>query len=167
MRRILIRAAGLAALPVLCATTLDAQTATASMTVNATVSKNCTITTSVVNFGGYDPVAANATTPLDGTGTLTVACTKGAAAKVGLNAGSNAQGALRRMAQSATAYLNYEIYKDAAHTVVWGNTTTDSLDIPAAPNKNPRNFTAYGRVASGQDATVGNYTDTVVATVNF
>jgi spore coat protein U-like protein len=166
MRRILIVAAGIAALPILYAT-LDAQSATASMTVSASVSKNCTITTSPVNFGGYDPVAANATTPLDGTGTLTVACTKGAVAKIGLNAGSNAQGTTRRMSQSASAFLTYEIYSDAAHTVVWGNGTTDSLDIPAAPNKNPRNYTAYGRVASAQDATVGAYTDTVVATVNF
>jgi spore coat protein U domain-containing protein, fimbrial subunit CupE1/2/3/6 len=166
MRRILILVAGLAALPILHAT-LDAQSATASMTVSATVAKNCTITTTPVNFGAYDPVAANATTPLNGTGTLTVACTKGTVAKVGLNAGANAQGALRRMSQSATAYLNYEIYSDAAHTIIWGNTASDGVDIPAAPSKVPRNFTAYGQVASAQDATVGSYTDTVVATVNF
>jgi spore coat protein U-like protein len=42
-----------------------------------------------------------------------------------------------------------------------------ALDIPAAPNRNPRNFTAYGRVTAAQDATVGSYSDTVVATVNF
>jgi spore coat protein U-like protein len=41
------------------------------------------------------------------------------------------------------------------------------LDIPAAPNRNPRDFPVYGRVAAAQDATVGTYTDTVVATVNF
>ena len=39
--------------------------------------------------------------------------------------------------------------------------------MPGRHRKNPRNFTAYGRVASAQDATVGTYTDTVVATVNF
>ena len=167
MRRLLTVLTGLAALAALWPSTLDAQSATASMTVSATVAKNCTLTTSPVNFGAYDPVAANATAPLDCTGTLTVTCTKGAAAKIGLNAGSNAQGATRRMSQSATAYLTYEIYTDAAHTVIWGNTATDSLDIPAAPNRNPRNFTAYGRVPSAQDAAVGSYTDTVVATVNF
>jgi spore coat protein U-like protein len=167
MRRFLTALAGVAALAALSYATLHAQSATASMTVSATVSKNCTITTAPVNFGGYDPVAANATTPLDGTGTVTVTCTKGATAKIGLNAGGNAQGAQRRMSQSPTAFLNYEVYTDAAHTIVWGNTATDSLDIPAAPSKNPRNFSAYGRVASAQDATVGSYTDTLVATVNF
>lgn len=166
MRRILMVIAGLAAVPLLFAT-LQAQSSTASMTVTATVNKNCTITTSPVNFGAYDPVAANATTPLDGTGIVTVACTKGAVAKIGLNAGANAQGAARRMTQSAAAFLNYEIYSDSAHTVVWGNTASDSVDVTAAPNKNPRPFTAYGRVVAAQDATVGAYTDTVVATVNF
>ena len=164
MRRILIIAAGLAALPILYAT-LDAQSATASMTVTATVIKNCTITTSPVNFGAYDPVAANATPPLDGTGTVTVACTKGAVAKVGLNAGSNAQGTTRRMSVGDGVPHLRNLHGCGAHRL--GQHRQHGLDIPAAPNKNPRNFTAYGRVASAQDATVGAYTDTVVATVNF
>jgi spore coat protein U-like protein len=112
-------------------------------------------------------VTAHATAPLDATGTVTVTCTKGAVAKVGLGAGSNAQGTTRRMAQGAAAFLTYELYKDSAHATVWGDTASTGLDIPAAPNRNPRDFPVYGRVAGGQDATVGNYTDTVVATVNF
>ena len=88
------------------------ESATASLTVSANVSKNCTITTAPVTFGAYDSVTANATAPLDGIGTVTVTCTKGAAAKVGLNAGSNAQGTTRRMAGAAAEYLTYELYKD-------------------------------------------------------
>jgi spore coat protein U-like protein len=168
MHRILIVVvAGVAALPALVHNTLEAQQASASLTVSASVSKNCTISTAPVNFGAYDPVAANATAPLDGTGTVTVTCTKGAAAKVGLSPGANAQGTTRRMSQGAAAYLTYELYKDTAHATVWGDSTDTALDIPAAPNRNPRTFSAYGRVPAAQDATVGNYTDTVVATVNF
>jgi spore coat protein U-like protein len=44
-----------------------AQTATANLSVTATVTKNCSITTTPVAFGSYDPVVTNATTPLDGT----------------------------------------------------------------------------------------------------
>ena len=69
-------------------------------TVSANVIKNCTISTAPLNFGAYDPVAANATTPLDGIGTITVTCTKGAVAKVGLNAGGNAQGTTRRISRA-------------------------------------------------------------------
>jgi spore coat protein U-like protein len=71
------------------------------------------------------------------------------------------------MVAGATEYLNYELYKDAAHATIWGDTASTALDVPAAPNRNPRNFSVYGRVAAAQDATVGNYADTVVATVNF
>lgn len=167
MRGIVIVLAGFAVVSVAGESRLSGQQASASLTVNATVSKNCTISTAPVNFGAYDPVAGNATASLDGIGTLTVTCTKGATAHVGLNGGGNVQGSTRRMRQSGTAYLTYEIYKDSGRTTVWGDGFSDNLDIGAAPNRNPRTFTAYGRVPSGQDATVGTYTDTVMATVNF
>jgi spore coat protein U-like protein len=167
MRRSLCVLAGVAAVSIALESPLSGQNAAASLTVSASVSKNCTITTSPVNFGAYDPVAANATAPLDGIGTIVVTCTKGAVAKAGLNPGSNAEGTTRRMSQGAAAYLSYELYKDTAHSAVWGDTTDTALDIPAAPNRNPRTFSVYGRVNPAQDATVGSYTDTVVATVNF
>jgi spore coat protein U-like protein len=167
MRRIVIALTCFAVLSFTAESTLLGQTQSTSLTVNAIVVKNCTITTAPVAFGNYDSVAANATAPLDGLGTVTVACTKGAPAKVGLGAGANAQGAARRMVAGATEYLSYELYKDAGHATIWGDTASTGLDVPAAPNRNPRNFSIYGRVAAAQDATVGNYADTVVATVNF
>jgi spore coat protein U-like protein len=167
MRRIVIVFAGFAAFAIAAESRLSAQTSSAQLTVTASVSKNCTITTAPVNFGAYDPVAANATAPLDGIGSVTVTCTKGAPAKVGLSVGSNAQGTTRRMTGGTAAYLNYELYQDTGRATVWGDTTDTALDVTAAPDKNPRTFTVYGRIVGAQDATVGNYTDTVVATVNF
>jgi spore coat protein U-like protein len=167
MSRILIVLAGFAVVSIAAEIRLSGQSSSASLAVSASVSKNCTITTAPVNFGAYDPVATNATAPLDSTGTVTITCTKGAVATVGLGVGGNAQGSTRRMSQGAAAYLNYELYKDGSHSTVWGDTVDTGLDIPAAPNRNPRAFPVYGRVAAAQDATVGNYTDTVVATVNF
>ena len=167
MRRILIILAGFAVVSIAVESRLSGQQASASLTVSATVTKNCTITTAPVAFGNYDSVAANATAPLDGLGTVTVTCTKGAAAKVGLNSGGNATGTTRRMAGGTAEYLTYELYKDTGRATIWGDTASTGLDIPAAPNRNPRSFSVYGRVAQAQDATVGAYTDTVVATVNF
>jgi spore coat protein U domain-containing protein, fimbrial subunit CupE1/2/3/6 len=169
MRRILIVLAGCAVVSIAAEHRLSGQgsASSASLTVTATVSKNCTISTAPVNFGAYDPIAANATAPLDGVGTVTVTCTKGAVAKVALSVGANAQGTTRRMSQGAAAYLTYELYKENSHSTVWGDTLDTALEIPAAPNRNPRDYTVYGRVAQAQDATVGSYTDTVLATVNF
>jgi len=147
--------------------TASAATATANLNVSATVTNNCTISTTPLTFGSYDPVVANASAHLDGTGTVTVACTKGAAATVGLGLGSNATGSVRRMADGGTNYLTYELYQDAGRTTVWGDSGTALLSPGAAPSKAPRNFTVYGRVAANQDVPAGNYSDTVVATVNF
>ncbi len=163
----LIVFAGFAIASVAAETRLSAQSATASLAVNASVAKNCTIPTAPVAFGNYDSVAANATAPLDGLGTVTVTCTKGAPAKVGLNVGGNAQCTTRRMGQGATDYLTYELYKDTSRATRWGNTADTALDIPAAPNQTPRNVPVYGRVPAAQVAAVGTYPDTVMATVNF
>jgi spore coat protein U-like protein len=169
MRRSVMLLASFVSISIAMDSRLSGQTnsSSSSLTVNATVSKNCTITTAPVAFGAYDPVGTNATTPRDAQGTITVTCTKGAEAHVGLGVGSNAQGTTRRMAQGAASYLAYELYKDSSHATVWGDTTDTGLPIPAAPNRAPRDFPVYGRVAAAQDVTVGTYTDTVVATVNF
>lgn len=148
-------------------TTASAATATANLAVSATVTNNCTISTAALAFGSYDPVVANASTALDGTGTVSIACTKGTSATIGLGLGSNASGSTRRMNDGSGNYLTYEMYQNAGRTTLWGNSGADLNSPAAAPSKAPRDFTVYGRVASNQDATAGSYTDTVVATVNF
>lgn len=145
----------------------NAATATANLGVSATVTNNCTISTVALAFGSYDPVVANASTNLDGTGTVVVACTKGSTATIGLGLGSNASGSTRRMGDGGTNYLTYELYQDTSRSTVWGNSGAALLSPVAAPSKAARNFTVYGRVTSNQDVPAGNYTDTVVATVNF
>ena len=144
-----------------------AATATANLGVSATVTNNCTVSTAALAFGSYDPVVAHASTDLDGSGTVIVACTKGAVATVGLGLGSNASGSTRRLTNGASEYLTYELYQDAGRTTVWGNAGAGLYSPGAAPSKTARNFTVYGRVPANQDVAVGSFTDTVVATVNF
>jgi spore coat protein U domain-containing protein, fimbrial subunit CupE1/2/3/6 len=148
------------------ATKAKAATATANLSVTATVTTNCTISTVALAFGSYDPVVANAAANLDGTGTVVVACTKGATATIGLGNGGNFSGGARRMS-NGTEFLTYEVYNEATRTTVWTNAVGGLLSTGAAPSKVARNFTVYGRVTSNQDVAAGNYTDTVVATVNF
>ena len=64
-----------------------AGSASANLNVTANVAANCTISTSPVAFGAYDPVVANASTDLTASGTVTVACTKGTAATIDLGNG--------------------------------------------------------------------------------
>jgi spore coat protein U-like protein len=161
-----IMAGGAALAAILFTPAAQAATATANLTVSATVTNNCTISTAALAFGSYDPVVANASTDLDGTGTVTIACTKGATTTISLGLGNNASGSTRRMKDAGTNYLTYEIYQDSGRSTLWG-TGGDVLTPAAAPSKAARNFTAYGRVTSNQDVPAGSYSDTVVATVNF
>jgi spore coat protein U-like protein len=147
--------------------TMFAATATASLSVTATVANNCSISTTALAFGSYDPVTTHASAPLDSTGTVVISCTKGAAATIGLNTGSNASGSTRRMANGGV-FLTYEMYKETAKTNIWGNAGVDLYDAGTAPSSAAQTFTVYGRVSAGQTGAVaGSYGDTVTATVNF
>lgn len=148
----------------------DLATAASSSTnlnVSASVANNCTISTAPLAFGSYDPIVANAAADLDASGTVTIACTKGAAVTIGLGLGANASGTTRRMTDGASNYLTYELYQDAGRATVWGDAAPDLLTPPPAPSKAGRPFTVYGRISAAQDVPAGAYSDTVIATVNF
>jgi spore coat protein U-like protein len=161
----LVAAAMIAAAPSV--SSVSAATATANLAVSATVANNCTVSTTALAFGTYDPVVANATADLDGSGRVTVACTRGTAPTIGVSTGSSASGSTRRLNNGAGSFLTYELYKDAGFSTVWTATGAGILSPTAAPSKAAREFTVYGRIAGNQDVPAGAYADTVVATVNF
>jgi len=149
----------------------DAATATSNLSVTATVAANCTISTAPVAFGAYDPVSANASTALNGAGSVSVTCTTGASANVTLGQGSNAGGGstdaapVRRLKDSGTDFLSYSLYSDSGRTTVWGNTVGTGVAHTGTGTLTALNV--YGTIAAGQSVPAGNYSDTVVATVTF
>jgi spore coat protein U-like protein len=145
----------------------DAATGTSTLTVQASVSQQCTIANATLNFGAYDPVTANAAADLDASTNISVACTKGSTGVwVGLGLGSNASGSVRRMGSGGN-FLNYELYTTAGRTTVWGNLVASGVAYAPVSSKTAANLTVYGRIPQAQDASVGSYTDSVVATINF
>jgi spore coat protein U-like protein len=139
---------------------------TANLNVSANVANKCSIATTPLAFGAYDPVADNLVIPLDRTGTVIIRCTKGATANIGLDLGDNPLAGTRRMTDG-TNLLTYQIYSDANHTQVWGNAAPAWFTAPPAPSAAARSFFVYGRVFAAQDVPSGNYADIVEATVNF
>ena len=160
-------AAGVAIAGPLAQSSMLAATATANVTVTATVANNCTIAGGALAFGSYDPLVTNATDAKDGSGTFAVACTKGAAGvTIDLGQGQN-WAAGRRMVAGGEA-VNYQLYSDSGRSTVWGSTSGGSaLTVSAPTSKAPVTYTVYGRITGGQDVAAGNYTDTILATVNF
>lgn len=151
----------------------SAATATSSFTVTASVVASCTISTTGITFGNYDPVVTNATTPVDSNGTVTVACTSGASTTIGMGQGSNPTGSstaaapLRQMASGATNRVRYDIYQDSTHATVWGDVGTAAAETYNSTSKTATTLNIYGRIPSGQDVVVGSYTDSVTATIQF
>lgn len=163
--------AGATALALGATTGVQALTQTSNLSVTASVSANCAISTAPVAFGAYDPTVVNASADLDGTGTVNVTCTSGASTTVTLGQGANADTGstdavpLRRMNDGATNYLAYFLYSEATRTTVWGNTAGTGLAHTGTGSQ--VGLTVYGRVTGGQNVPTGSYSDTVVATVTF
>jgi spore coat protein U-like protein len=163
LRRLL--AVALAGLSLAAAIPVGAGSASTTMLVSAIVISVCTISATPMSFGNYNPLSAS---PNDATATVTITCSQGTAATIGLDNGLNASGSTRRMTL-AGSFLTYEVYKDSGRTAIWGNSGSDLLDAGTAPSVLPRNFTAYGRITSGQSApaAVSVSVAPVTATVNF
>ncbi len=150
--------------------TAFAGTDTANLGVSAEVTANCTISTSPLAFGNYDPVDANAAAALNGTGTVTVTCTDGASAQIELDqganadAGSTAEAPLRRLTGGGE-FLSYSLFSDSGRTTVWA--TGAAVDVEHTGTGTAANLTVYGSIAAGQNVGAESYSDTVVATVTF
>lgn len=165
----LLAAAGLA----------SAASATQNLTVSASVANNCTIATTAVAFGSYDPIVANAAAGANlnnGAGKVTVTCTKkSSGVTLALGNGSNFAAGARRMTDG-TDMLAYELYQPPSAvpstactfpgTTVWNGTNT-LAPAAAAFDGTAKDFFVCGTIAKGQNVQVGSYADTVVATVNF
>jgi spore coat protein U-like protein len=141
---------------------LHALTATANLTVTATVITSCTVTGGSLAFGNYDPTLA---TNLDQNGSFIVACTKGTSPIVGLNNGANF--ATSRRMSNGTDFLEYEIYKETGRTNIWGNAGGAAVTLGPMTTNAPQTVTVFGRVTPAQNVGTGGYSDTVLITVTF
>lgn len=137
---------------------------------------DCSVSTSGVGFGDYDPLLA---TPDDSSANVAVTCTRVILVDpftinytLSLSRGSSGTYAPRRM-NAGSARLNYNLFRDAARAQVWGDGTNSTGTVAGTANfvwfqtSQTSNHTAYGRVPAQQNASPGSYTDTIVLTITF
>jgi len=152
--RWLVRAAFVAALSLIAPVGASAQ------------APSCTISVTSVAFGSYNVFTATAT---DSTGSVTYRCNSTAAnISVALSRGSSSTFSPRTMRKGAEI-LQYNLYRNAARTNIWGDGTGGTSIYTRANPPNNRNVVLriYGRVPAAQDVSAGSYTDTISATINF
>jgi len=168
----------IAALP-LAAGSAAAASESANIAVSASVSQKCSITANPIAFGAYDPVGVNATTALDASATVVVACSKGSSAlTIGMGDGTNGVSGQRSMKGAlASELLQYGLFLPSSAepaapctytgATAWTTTGGGLLALTTPTSKTARTYNVCGRIPAAQDAAVDAYTDTVVATINF
>ncbi|MCU0948481.1 MAG: spore coat U domain-containing protein [Porphyrobacter sp.] len=131
---------------------------------------SCSASTAGVSFGVYD---ANAPTPDDSVGTVTIDCTGLIALlgsiEVSASPGSSGHAAARTMRNGADQ-LSYNLFVDPARTVVFGNGAGGTQTITAPLNGLlifRQAVLIFGRVAARQRVRPGNYSDSIIITVTY
>ncbi|MDD2874950.1 MAG: spore coat U domain-containing protein [Azoarcus sp.] len=144
--------------------TAQAATDTVNMPVTITIQNACDVSTvapTTLNFGTAGPLTAN----VDSTSVITVTCTTGATYDIGLDGGGSTNVAARVMTRSSES-VGYQLYQEATHTTVWGNTVATDT-IASTGTGTAQTFTVYGRVPPQAAPTAGVYNDTVLVTVTY
>lgn len=144
-----------------------ASTSTGSLPISTLVTANCSVGSTSINFGSYDPVGANATAPIRSSTSFQIACTKGANVRITLNNGlngGNASPTTRAMSDGNSHYLSYELYSDAGYSVIW-NISNPVTYIPTSSVGLSK--TVYAQIPAGQNPYAGQYSDTVLITATF
>ncbi len=132
----------------------------------AEAAASCTISTTAVSFGAYSVFNATAT---DSTGTITFNCNAATGnISITLSKGASTTYSPRTMT-NGTDTLNYNLYRNAARSNIWGDGTAGTLTYTRAnpPNNTNVVLTIYARITALQDVSGGSYADTITAIVNF
>ena len=131
----------------------------------------CSVTAVALAFGNYNTFKA---TPTDTAGNVAVTCMGKAGERVVYSIALSAGGGafpVRRMIGASSFQLTYNIYTNAARTLVWGDGSSGTLQVndayTLAGPATTRNYPVYGRIFASQKAIVGSYTDAIVATLAF
>jgi spore coat protein U-like protein len=144
----------------------------ASLSVTASIDMSCSITTTALAFGDYEPGSTHATAPLNAEGGVSSTCTTGSSGVIkmgqGINfaADSNDATPLRRMVATgdATSFLNYSVFTDTGRTNEWENSTGVAYEGTGEAQA----LVVYGSLEAGQtSAVVGSYTDTITVAINY
>ncbi|MDR2061502.1 MAG: spore coat U domain-containing protein [Acinetobacter sp.] len=147
----------------------------ATFTANFVIPTLCQLnSTSNVDFGNINDIGTT-TRAYTALGAINTTCNPGLPYTIYLGDGSNRiAGGFRRMANSSSQYIPYQLYKDSNYSTVWdatGGTTNvgGSGGVSNTGTGNAQSTNVYGRIPQGTtiSSTPGNYSDSVVVTVTY
>lgn len=140
--------------------------ATANLSVTATVPPAVNVDTVPVNNISYDVLTGSNTSS-----TITLTASPGTTLTILIGQGQNPgtgssdSNPVRRMSDGQGNFLDYELTKDDSFNNDWGNTGPTGVTLTGTGSQ--QNVPFYLRISSGQNAKVGNYTDTLMVTTLY
>jgi spore coat protein U-like protein len=166
MRSLLKSATALAAV---CAAALigpaaHAGSAQSQLQVQLTILPSCTVSSAnPMDFGSVGSLtgAINAST------SILVNCTQGTQYWVAADGGGTQNIAARAMTGGMGAPVSYQLYQDAGHLQVWGNTGPAVDEVPGFGVGSATPVMVYGQVPPQTTPAPGSYSDYVNVTVNY
>jgi spore coat protein U-like protein len=129
----------------------------------ATIPARCVVNNATLDFGSAIKSLKSA---IDASTTVSITCSKNLPIRVRLGGGL-AWNAGRRRMTNGTAYIEYNLYKDAARSQFWGN-TANADDLSATGTGVAQTVPVYGRTYT-QSSTPkpGAYSDSIVISVDY
>lgn len=129
----------------------------------------CTVSTSGVSFGVYDVFSTGNN---EATGYINVSCNAiGVLVSYNILLSTGGGSFASRSMASGSHNFAYNLYTTSGYSIVWGDGTggtgTVSDSFPKGENSRDRDHAVYGRIPAGQNAYVGNYSDTITVTINY
>ncbi|WP_308364976.1 MULTISPECIES: spore coat U domain-containing protein [unclassified Microbulbifer] len=146
-------------------TPLLAQTSSTTFTVSITVESDCLITANNLNFGAVDDLDQSIAGATNGF----VTCSAIVPVSISFNAGTGGSStfATRQMANGANT-INYNIYRDSAHTEILGDGSGGTFTIDFTSTGGNDQFMVFGQTDPGQNPKpIGTYSSTITATITF
>lgn len=132
----------------------------------ATRADHCSVTATSMDFGEYDVFD---TRPTSSRGSVTVQCNgpeqKMVSFEVSMTTGNSGTYSVRKMNGPGES-LDYNIYRNAAGTEIWGNGTDRTTTVSGTSWKDlPTQFDFFGIIREEQDVAAGAYSDSITVDV--
>ena len=164
MNKLLLPAAVMLSSSLAAIGTAHAANATTTLNVSATITSDCAVTTTAVNFGSVSAVAGGSAT-----GSVDVTCNLNTPYTIALDAGANYGGAsTRQITDSTSTYFLAYALNDAALSLPWGDGgLTIAGNTVAGSGTGLTVAHSINATLTGGTVPNGTYTDTVNVTVAY
>ncbi len=131
----------------------------ARLQIDAKVAPFCSIEANPLTFHKYTSVSVTSST------SIIVKCTNGTNYSIALSNGSNSSNNENRNMRLNSNLLNYQLYREPAMKIVWGDNSTNSL--VGVGTGVTQIYKVYGLVPANQIGQAGIYNDSLLVNINM